>query len=246
MGLFAGDVPDAAPHLRLVNDTVIEQGPLRRRVSQDFVMFREVADLDQKARGIEGSKILAPTQYDVTGSSKDKMFLGEVVDLGHSERGMAVALGDLCVANLSSCSYKLTERGLKYYLYRNDSIAAHINRETFAVRPLQYFILVKENEGRALAHHSGGPIWLPTSSLETDDEMSSKHRPGLVAEYGEVVDVGPGGWRDGVFHKPDCKAGDLIMYDASFGTVPITVRGRSFTLVPCYQQSMIADEAPCQ
>lgn len=114
-------------------------------------------------------------------------------------------------------------------------------KETITVQPLQDLILVRKNEARALAHmrEHGGKLWLPTEDMSTDDVRS----PAITAEYGEVVAVGPGRYRDGRWSQPPCRAGDLVIYDGSYSTLPIRIRGESFTLVPAPQLVKVADEA---
>lgn len=198
-----------------------------------------------------GSKIIPATMYEVVGGSRDKMFIGEVVDTGPGlvvngqAEHMCVAQGELFIANLTNCSYKLAEGGEKRYLFRNGVVAASIDRETFDVQPLQNFILVNlddEGEKRALTHASGGPIWVPTAGFATDDEPN-RNRFGLIAEYGVVVAKGPGCWKDGNWLAPTCGVGDLILYDSSFGTLPVTIKGKSFTLVMSDRVAMIAESA---
>jgi hypothetical protein len=218
---------------------------------QDFVLAKEVEDLDRRARMKPGSKVIPPTMYEVVGGSQDKMFIGEAVDTGpgltiqgHPEH-MCVAQGELFIANLCNVSYKLAENGEKRYLYRNGVIAAALDRETFDVKPLQNYILVnldEEGDLRALQHASGGTIWVPTSSFETDD--SAQHNKyGLIGEYGVVIDQGPGCWRDGNWLCPMTEPGDLIIYDASFGTLPVTIRGKPYTLVPSDRVALIAERS---
>ncbi len=233
--------------------TAAELRGLRRRMVQDFVLCR-VPQLDRESR-FRDSALLAPTMYEVTGGDQDKLFLGEVVDVGpgvtiggHHET-MCVERGDILLCNLSNMSYRFQERGRRLYQVRNGVIAAVLDKEDFSVRPVQDFILVKANEKRALEHASLGPIWLPTDAFETDDMREAKRQgrsvpSAIQAEYGEVVAQGPGRWKEGQWHEPPCKAGDLLLYDASFGTLPVTIKGEPYTLVPSHQICMIADESP--
>lgn len=208
--------------------------------------------------------IVAPVMYEITGSdaSRDKPFVGEVIGCGpgvldqeSNREEMCVAPGDVFVCTLHNISYKLTENGRKTYMVRNGVVYAKIDKETFKVRPVQDLILVKTGqaesrlstiaehmtvEERALRHmrEGGGRVWIPTEAMATDDVRT----PAIQAEYGEVVSVGPGRWRDGRWSCPPCKAGDLVIYDASYSTLPIRIRGESFTLVPAPQLVKIADE----
>jgi co-chaperonin GroES (HSP10) len=224
---------------------------LRRRMVQDFVLCR-VPQLDREAR--MSGNLLAPTMYEVTGGDDDKLFIGEVIDvgpgvtIGGQHEAMCVQPGELLLCNLSNMSYRFQERGAKVYQVRNGVIAGVLDGKDFSVRPVQDFILVKANEGRALAHSSLGPIWLPTAGFETDDQREAKKQgrsvaSAIVAEYGEVVSQGPGRWREGQWHAPPCKPGDLLLYDASYGSLPITIKGEAYTLVPSHQVCMVADES---
>jgi co-chaperonin GroES (HSP10) len=226
---------------------------LRERAVQDFVICQE-PDLDRKARTSPGSGLLSPTMYQITGDhDRDKPFLGEVLMAGPGQtvlgqhETMCVMPGDILVCNLHNISYRWQRRGQKVYQLRNGIICALVDKETFDVRPVQDFIIVRRSEERALKHSSGGEIWLPTTAMETDDTRQLRRGQtggsGIVAEYGEVVDMGPGCWRDGNWSAPLCKRGDLILYDASWGTLPITVKGEKFTLVPAKQYVHLADEA---
>jgi co-chaperonin GroES (HSP10) len=216
---------------------------LRRKMVQDFVLCVP-ASIDESAR--TRGNIIAPIQYQITGSGdRDKMFIGEVLDVGPGitvngqHESMSVARGEVFLCTLHNISYRLPERGRNVYQIRNGVIYAVLDQETFEVKPVQDLILVKPNEQRALAHQSGGPIWLPTERMSTDDVRSSA----IVLEYGEVVAQGPGRWKDGNWLAPPCKVGDLILYDASYSTLPVTIKGERFTLVPSQQVAQIADEA---
>lgn len=203
--------------------------------------------LDGEVRTTGG--LLAAVMYEITGSdaSRDKPFIAEVTGVGPgvtdhlgNPEAMCVSPGDVFICNLHNISYKLTEHGQKTYLVRNGAVYACIQTETMTVKPLQDLILVRKNEERALRHMSehGGKIWLPTEAMATDDVRS----PAIVAEYGEVVSVGPGRFRDGRWSEAPCKPGDLVIYDGSYSTLPIRIRGESFTLVPAPQLVKIADD----
>ena len=217
---------------------------------------------DGESRVVGG--LLAPIMYEITGSdaSRDKPFIGEVtgvgpgiVDHNGNREKMCVAVGDVFVCTLHNISYKVTEGGAKTYVVRNGVVYAKIDQETFSMKPVQDLILVRTGEApsvkstplnkmtvekRALLHMRGdGQVWLPTEAMSTDDVKSSA----ILAEYGEVVACGPGRYRDGRWSEPPCKAGDLILYDASYSTLPIRIRGESFTLVPAPQLVKVADEA---
>lgn len=198
---------------------------------------------DAEARTV-GALQLA-VMYEITGSdaSRDKPFIAEVLDTGPGiePETMCVRKGDVFICNLHNISYKLTELGQKTYMVRNGVVCAKVDKDTMTVQPLQDLILVKKNEERALRHmrEDGGKIWLPTEDMSTDDVRS----PAITAEYGEVVAVGPGRYRDGRWSQPPCRVGDLVIYDGSYSTLPIRIRGESFTLVPTPQLVKIADEA---
>jgi co-chaperonin GroES (HSP10) len=230
--------------LELVTRDTPERAPealagLRDRNLFDFVQCMAWKQ-ERRVIALSGS-IMAPTMHEITGSdaSRDKPFIGEVLSTGPglAPETICVAPGDVFLCTLHNISYRLTERGRKTYMVRNGVIYAKVDKETVTVKPLQDLILVKRNEERALAHQSGGPIWLPTDDMSTDDVRS----PAITAAYGEVVAVGPGRYRDGKWSEPPCRIGDLILYDASYSTLPITIRGESFTLVPTPQLVKIAD-----
>lgn len=230
---------------------------LRRRMVQDFVLC-VVPKLDSESRSAGG--IYAPNSYELGGGEQDKLFLGEVLDVGPGvtingqHESMAVAQGEIILCNLSNLSYRITERGRKTYQLRNGIILAVLDRKDFSVRPVLNCILVtrgksrvypdKTVEQRSLEHMTAdGTIWLPTEAMETDDQRERRRfGSAIVAEYGEVVAQGPGRWKDGNWIAPACKAGDLILYDASYGTLPITIKGEQYTLVPSEQMAQIADE----
>lgn len=274
MGMFAGDKsewsepswyekkePPMSEGDRKLLD-MLERGPARRenavldglrhKVVADFVLCRETP-LDRTVRSAEGSGIIQPTMYEITGQSSDKMFIGEVLGAGPGVKvndqleAMPVGVGELVILNAQNLSYRIIERGEKRYLVRAGIVAAALNQETFEVKPIQDWILVQasgdEFEKRVMAHQSGGPIWLP-SETDTDD-VRARHpgRGGMVACYGEVVSKGPGRWRDGNWSSPPCNVGDLLLFDASYGTLPITIKGRAFTLVPSGNVALVADQA---
>lgn len=200
------------------------------------------AKFDRTIRATHG--IYAPVSYEVTGGAgtRDQPFIGEVLSTGPGiePETMCVAPGDVFICTVHNISYRVTELGRKTYMVRNGVVYATIDKETLVAKPVQDLILVKKNEERALRHmrEGGGQVWLPTEAMSTDDVRS----PAIVAEYGEVVACGPGRWRDGKWSQPPCKAGDLILFDASYSTLPVRIRGESFTLVPAPQLVKIADE----
>lgn len=224
---------------------------LRRRLVFDFILCAPWRR-DRGERAANG--VMLPVLYEITGNaaSRDKPFVAEVLDVGPgitdhmgNPEAMCVSPGDVFICNLHNISYRVTERGRKLYQVRNGVVYATIDKETLAVKPVQDLILVKKNEDRALLHMRGqarlpnGELWLPSEAMSTDDVRS----PAIVAEYGEVVATGPGRFRDGRWSEPPCKVGDLILYDASFSSLPVTIRGEAFTLVPAPQLVQIADEA---
>lgn len=173
--------------------------------------------------------------------SRDKPFFGDIVDQGpgvelHGVRNPMVGRrGDVMVSNDNMISYRVHEKGLVLYVFRNSAVMALMDPETFQLTPQQHYILVKANEARALALSSRGPIWVPTTDMETDDE-SDRFNQGLRAEYGEVVAVGPGRWHDGEFQRSTAEPGDMILYDCSHSTLAVTIRGERFVLVASTQQ----------
>ncbi len=215
----------------------------------DFVLCVPSA-IDGSAR--TNGAIIAPIQYNITGmGDRDKLFIGDVIDVGPGivvggeREKMCVKAGDTFLCNLHNLSYKLTAGGRQVYQVRNGVVYASLNPETFEVKPLQDLVLVRANEERALLHMRGkaslpgGELWFPTEAMATDNVRS----PAIKLEYGEVVAKGPGRWKDGQWSEPPCKVGDLILYDSSYSTLPVTIRGESFTLVPAGQVAQVADEA---
>lgn len=239
-----------------------ELAGLRRRMVADFVLCF-VPKLDRESR-FASSGLYAPSMYELGGDhDRDKLFIGQVEDVGPGlvnlgqHEAMPVAQGEVILCNLHNISYRLQERGRKLYQLRAGVILAVLDPKDCSVKPVLNNILVrttgpsrvypdKSVEKRALEHMSAeGTIWLPTTSMETDDRQESKrYSSGIVAEYGEVVSQGPGRWKDGNWLSPPCKAGDLILYDGSYATLPITIKGEGFTLVPSDCVVQIADEAP--
>lgn len=214
-----------------------------------LVLCRTIEAVDEKARG---ERILSPNIYNLTSQNTDKLFLAEVIRNGRGQvvKGHAEEFvckpGEIAMFLENRVSYRKQTLGQRVYLVRNSSIAGILDPETFAVKPTNHYVLVRPNEERAIAVESreglaGADgerrmIWLNTDQAATDDEQEGKlRRPGLIASYGEVVDVGPGRWEDGTFLEPQCAPGDLIFFDASHSTLPCTIRGKPHTLVPCDQ-----------
>lgn len=222
------------------------------------------ASFDREVRATGG--IIAPVAYEITGGdgSRDKPFIGEVTAIGpgcKDQHGnweeVPVDVGDVVVCTVHNLSYRFTEQGKRQYLLRSGVAYATIHKETFALTPIQDLILVRTGptpsllatatepltvEERALRHMRGneGRVWLPTEDMATDDVRS----PAIKAEYGEVIAVGPGRWRDGRWSAPPCKEGDLVLFDGSYSTLPIRIRGERYTLVPAPQLVKIAESAP--
>lgn len=215
-----------------------------RSIPEDLVL---VAKSRVWARTVFSGKsdIETPVVVEVMAhQSRDKPFFGDIVDRGpgfeqHGVRNPMVGKkGDVIVSNDNMISYRVNERGAVLYMFRNSAVMALLDPETFVLEPQQHYILVKANEPRALALSSRGPIWVPTTDMETDDE-GARFNHGLRAEYGEVVAVGPGQWHEGQFRKPSCKPGDMLLYDCSHSTLAVTIRGERFTLVASTQEAMV-------
>jgi co-chaperonin GroES (HSP10) len=216
------------------------------KVCSDLIECKKAA-VSKSAPFSARSAIWAPVMVDVlAGQDQDKAFFGDVTQAGvapeqYGQRNaMACKPGDTIICNNNSISYRVTERGVNLYLIRNAMICALLDPETFKVKPAQHYILVKQNEARALelANGVGSRIWVPTTEMETDDE-ASRFNVGLSAAYGEVVEVGPGRWEEGQWLQAQCVPGDMVLYDASHSTLPVTVRGQAFTLVAAGQLAKI-------
>lgn len=249
------DLLERGPHRR--DESVFDD--LRHQVVYDFVLVRE-SKLDRTAR-VKGGTLLAATMYQLLGYGNDKVFIADVLEAGpgitrkgHHE-GVPVRAGDVALFNMQHVSYRIQERAEKRWLIRSYNIQGRLDTETFEVQPLQDQILVSSGgdsiaspgetvEDRIRKHQSGGMIWLP-EDIDTDD-VRERHpnRSGMVACYGEVLSVGPGRWRDGDWNQASCKRGDLILFDATYGTLPLTIKGRNYTLVPAGNLAMVADLAP--
>jgi co-chaperonin GroES (HSP10) len=215
-----------------------------RGVPEDLVLARK-SRIWKRTVFSEGSRYETPVIVEVLAhQSRDKPFFGDIIDQGpgfeqHGVRNPMVGqIGDVFVCNDNMISYRVHEIGVPLYLIRNSAISALLNPETFVISPVQHYILVKENEPRALALSSRGSIWLPTTDMETDDE-GERHNSGIRAEYGEVVAVGPGRWHEGQHQKPSCLPGDMVLYDCSHSTLSVTIRGERYTLVASTQEAMV-------
>lgn len=221
------------------------------------------ASFDRTVRATGG--IIAPVFYEITGAagSRDKPFIGEVVGVGpglEDQNGnweaMPVTVGDVVVCTVHNLSYRFAEGGVRQYQLRAGVAYATLDKETFQLTPIQDLMLVRTGpvksllatatepltvEERALRHMRGneGRVWLPTEDMATDDVRS----PAIKAEYGEVIAVGPGRFRDGRWSQPPCKRGDLVLFDGSYSTLPIRIQGENYTLVPAPQLVKIADGA---
>jgi co-chaperonin GroES (HSP10) len=140
--------------------------------------------------------------------------------------------GDTVCCNLNAVSYRQPFTS-GTYMVRAPYISLTIDRESFETKPQRNYFTVRTNEERVHAAVSRGGIWMPTTDLSTDDVEArrKRRRGGLLAAYGEVVAVGPGCWNEGQWQQPQCKPGDLVLYDASFGTLDVTVKGQKLTVV---------------
>lgn len=218
-----------------------------------LVLVRTIEDVDRKSRG---ELILNPSIYNLTAQNTDKLFLAEVVRngkgqvvKGHAEVFVAKP-GEIAMLLENRISYRDQILGRRHYLVRNSSIAGILNPETFEVKPVNHYVLVKPAEKRAIAFESlpsadERMLWVQTDQTATDDEQDGKlRRPGLIASYGEVVACGPGRWEDGTFLEPQCEVGQLVKFDASHSTIPCTIRGKPHTLVPADQIGLIAESCP--
>ena len=221
------------------------------RPVDDFVRVRET-DFEAALHFSSGSQLVASTSYKITGdAARDRPFVGEVLAVGPGRRQPEsgqrsspppCSPGDIVVTNLSSISYRLPAQA-GVYLVRGPVIMAIVDRDTCRSRPVQHYVLVRSNDERTRRVISKGPIWIPTEALSTDDSPV-RRSTNIVAAYGEVVAVGPGRWHEGIWQQPSCEPGQLVLYDASYATLPITIRGERMTLVDCNQVLQIEDEAP--
>lgn len=201
--------------------------PTKDRV---FAVEREAFD-----RSVRGAGIIAPTNYSMTGDRDyDCPFIGRVVSVGDlapeaSGNGEVFKEGDHIVLNLFNVGHRLMLAGRPTYSIHAHGIGGIIDPETATVRPVQHYVLVKPNLERAKRVVTGGSLVLLADSVVQSDDLGSR---GLHCEYGEVVAVGPGQWLQDGFTQAECVPGDLICFDASHSTIPLTLRGRKFALVP--------------
>jgi hypothetical protein len=124
---------------------------------------------------------------------------------------------------------------------------ATIDRKTYRVGPVQHYVLIRGNgkriEKRIQKAISRSAIWVPTEGMATDDRGPRRHS-GITAAYGEVVDQGPGRWEEGKWFEPQCSPGQLVLYDSSYATLPITIRGQAMVLVASTQIVDIVEDRP--
>lgn len=159
---------------------------------------------------------------------------------GHRGTMPPVEKGQIIITNLNSISYRLPGSSSKY-LMRGDVCMAVVDRETYRVGPLQSYVLVCANDERVRRCISKGDIWIPSGAMSTDDTPLVNKT--IVAAYGDVVDRGPGVWQDGHWKEPPCHPGELVLYDCSYNTLDITVRGEKRTLVHSDQIVKIVEGA---
>ncbi len=218
-----------------------------RTIPEDLVLVQKSRVWARTVFSGEG-RLEAPIVVEVQAhQSRDKPFFGDIIAQGpgfeqHGVRNPMVGQrGDIIVTNTNMISYRVNEKGAVMYLIRNSAVMALLDPERYVLSPTQNYILVKANEARALELSSRGPIWIPTTDMETDDE-GDRFNVGLRAEYGEVVAVGPGRWNEGQFLKPTCTPGDMLLYDCSHSTLAVTIRGERFVLVASTQEAMVYRE----
>lgn len=200
--------------------------------------------MDRAAQGAGG--IHAPVMYRLTGDNDyDRLFMAEVVKCGEGQivrdhaEVFVVHEGDILMMNLCNVSYRLHLDGKPFWMVQNRFIAGVLDPETFIVRPVQHWILVKADAERAARSVNPGRIWIPGEG--GTDHVD--HDRGLHVDFGEVVDVGPGRWFEGDWLAPNCSVGDWILYDKSHSTLPVTIRGESMTLVSATQVVLVEPSA---
>jgi co-chaperonin GroES (HSP10) len=200
--------------------------PTKDRV---FAVEREAFD-----RSVRGAGIIAPTNYSMTGERDyDCPFIGRVVAVGSMpeapDGSLVFEVGDHVVLNLFNVGHRLMLAGRPTYSIHAHGIGGVIDPETVTVRPVQHYVLVKPNLERAKRVVTGGSLVLLADSVVQSDDLGSR---GLHCEYGEVVAVGSGQWLQDGWTEAECEPGDLICFDASHSTIPLTLRGEKFALVP--------------
>lgn len=196
-----------------------------------FVVEREEKDRSARTSG----RILAPVMYSITGDKDyDCPFMGEVVAAGATppDEKASAKVGDFVIASLFNIGHRLLLGGRPTYSMLARNVAGTLNTETYKVKPAQHYILVKPNLERAKRLIMGHSLLLLADSVVQTDDTPDR---GFHAEYGEVVAVGPGQIIEGAFVKPECKPGDMVVFDASHSTVPVTIRGEAMALVSSVQ-----------
>lgn len=203
--------------------------PVNRRL---FIKERQKVDREARTSGA----IIAPVMYEVTGDRDfDVPFIGQVFarsdfDDQREERWVA-DVGEYVVLSLFNLGYRFMLAGHPVFCTRNTSVAGTMDPETFALKPAPHCVLVKPNLERAKKLVTGSSLVLLSDSVVEADDM----RDGIKCEWGEVVDVGEGQWIDEKYVRPKCRKGDMILFDASHSTVPVSLRGQQYTLVSWLQ-----------
>ena len=206
----------------------MKAGPRRGKI---LAVEREAVDRTARSDGI-----LAPVMYRITGDKDyDCPFIGEVIADGgsYSKENRAVSLGDYIVCSLFNVGHRVLLSGQPTYSIMTIHIGGKLDPLTFELKPVQHYVLVAPNPERAKRLSTGGSIIELSSPVVTTDDVSRGN--GLRAEWGEVLATGPGQMVDGHWEAPDCSPGDMVLYDANYGTTPVLVKGRPYVLVSCLQ-----------
>lgn len=204
-------------------------GPRRGRL---LAVEREA--VDRTARSAGG--ILSPVMYRITGDKDyDCPFIGQAVSVGgnHGEENEVVAEGDFVICSLFNVGHRVLLGGQPTYSIMTVNVAGKLNPETYEVQPVQHYVLARPAPDRAKRLATGASIIELSGPVVTTDDVGRGN--GLKAEWGEVISVGPGQMLDGQWEEPECLPGDMILYDASHSSVPVTIRSQPFVLVSCMQ-----------
>ncbi len=230
--------PEAPPPLDL-SDYALPSG--------DQVLVRGRPDVHKR---LTSATVIDPT-IDVAGFADDAVLLevlsagdGSIINGRHNP--MPFKTGDIVVGNAFFRGSRAYVDRVAHYLYATEYLMAVVNPNTLDVRPAPGYLITKANDEKARVVMMGGEIKtkggkkvkihapVNDSANNGGDGFNEDDRrdPDKV-RYEEVVDWGEGPeLADGTRALPRWRKGDLVMFSPGAIATPITIKGRSFTLMP--------------
>lgn len=181
---------------------------------------------------------------------RDRIVVLEVLTKGpgNISRGTlnpcTVKAGDMLLANHYHKGLEFNILGEPVVTFNWEMCMAQLkvseSEQLISIAPLQAYIICKRNAERAEPifmgqRTAGSRIYLPggdsmhSGAVEINERGQKSQQAKVACE--EVVQCGPGAVVDGMWSKPRCAPGDMVIYDTSVAPVQVRIQGQAVTLI---------------